>query len=162
MQRSGAVRMIGLTTHQRALGAAWAETGKLDLLMIRYNAAHRGAEKDVFPVTHRLGIPVVAYTAQRWGALHEGTADDPAGFVPLAAPEWYRFALAHPAVSVVLMAPRNGGELEQDLGLLDDWRAPGAEEIANSACPRPARARAGGPIPVGVGLALPFRTQRQR
>ena len=48
-QQQGKVRSIGLTTHQRALGARVAETGAVDLLMIRYNAAHRGAEQDVFP-----------------------------------------------------------------------------------------------------------------
>ena len=128
-RRRGEVRIVGLTTHQRALGAKWVEGGKLDLLMIRYNAAHRGAEQDVFPVTDRLGIPVVAYTAQRWGALGKRTADDPAGFVPPPAPEWYRFAVANPAVSVVLMAPGNRRELEEDLRLLDDWRAPHSEDF---------------------------------
>jgi aryl-alcohol dehydrogenase-like predicted oxidoreductase len=128
-QSSGAVRIIGLTTHQRALGAKWAESCKLDLLMIRYNAAHRGAEQDVFPTTDRLGIPVVAYTAERWGALTKRTADDPAGFVPPPAPEWYRFALACPSVSVVLMAPGNGSELVEDLNLLEDWRAPRPDEL---------------------------------
>ncbi|MFA0742690.1 MAG: hypothetical protein DFNUSKGM_002817, partial [Candidatus Fervidibacter sacchari] len=39
------VRLIGLTSHQRKLAAKIAETGELDLLMIRYNAAHTGAEK---------------------------------------------------------------------------------------------------------------------
>jgi predicted aldo/keto reductase-like oxidoreductase len=128
-RRRGQIRMIGLTTHQRALGVKWAESGKLDLLMIRYNAAHRGAEHDVFPATSRLGIPVVAYTAQRWGALAKRTPDCPAGFTPPPAPEWYRFALANPAVSVVLMAPGNRRELEEDLTLLEDWRAPRAEEF---------------------------------
>jgi aryl-alcohol dehydrogenase-like predicted oxidoreductase len=143
-RRSGAVKIIGLTTHQRTLGAKWVESGKLDLLMIRYNAAHRGAEKDVFPVTDRLGIPVVAYTAQRWGALHKRTTDDPAGFVPPPAPEWYRFALANPSVSVVLMAPRNGNELEEDLNLLDDWRVPSPQEFeALSAHGQRVRQRAG-------------------
>ena len=74
-RRRGEVRIIGLTTHQRHLGARWAESGKLDLLMIRYNAAHRGAEDDVFPVTRRRGIPVVAFTAQRWGALTRRTPE---------------------------------------------------------------------------------------
>src|SRR5262249_60937647 len=45
----GRVRMLGLTSHQRRLAARWARTGLLDMLMIRYNAAHRGAETDVFP-----------------------------------------------------------------------------------------------------------------
>ncbi len=97
--------------------------------MIRYNAAHRGAEQEVFPVTDRLRIPVVSYTAQRWGALRESTPDDPAGFTPPPPREWYRFALARPSVSVVLMAPANRQELEENLGLLEDRRAPGAEEF---------------------------------
>ncbi len=129
----GQVRLIGMTTHQRKLGAACAETGKLDLLMIRYNAAHRGAEQDVFPITDRLQISVVAYTAQRWGALSSSTPDDPPGFVPPPAHEWYRFALAHPSVSVVLMAPGDRRELEDDLTLLDDWRAPAPDEFENLA-----------------------------
>lgn len=128
-RRRGEVRMIGLTTHQRRLGAQWIEGSRLDLLMIRYNAAHRGAERDVFPVTRRLGIPVVAFTAQRWGALRKSTPDDPAGFTPPPAPEWYRFPLANPSVSVVLMAPGNRGELEEDLSLLEDWRAPRPEDF---------------------------------
>ena len=67
-QRRGAVRMLGLTSHQRPLAAEWARSGLLDMLMIRYNAAHRGAEREVFPVTDARGVPVIAYTALRWGA----------------------------------------------------------------------------------------------
>ena len=125
----GQIRLIGLTSHQRKLAARWAESGKLDLLMIRYNAAHRGAEEDVFPVTERLRIPIVAYTAQRWGALKKRTPGDPEGFKPPHAREWYRWALAHPAASVVLMAPANRQELEENLQLLDDWRAPRLEDF---------------------------------
>lgn len=128
-QSNGQIRLIGLTSHQRKIAARWAESGKLDLLMIRYNAAHRGAEEDVFPVAERMGIPVVAYTAQRWGALKKRTPGDPEGLKPPHAREWYRFALAHPAVSVVLMAPANRQELEENLQLLDDWRAPRPEEF---------------------------------
>lgn len=128
-RNKGLISLIGLTTHQRSLGAICADGGRLDLLMIRYNAAHRGAEEDVFPVTGRLRIPVVAYTAQRWGALVEPTPADPAGFRPPPACEWYRFALSHPSVSVVLMAPGNRRELEENLKLFDDWRAPHANEF---------------------------------
>ena len=126
---TGQIRLIGLTSHQRKLAARWAGSGKLDLLMIRYNAAHRGAEEDVFPVTERLHIPVITYTAQRWGALKKRTPGDPEGFKPPHAHEWYRWALAHPGASVVLMAPANRQELEENLHLLDDWRAPRPEEF---------------------------------
>ncbi|MFB3923634.1 MAG: aldo/keto reductase [Terriglobia bacterium] len=129
-RNSGQIRMIGLTSHQRKFAARWAESGKLDLLMIRYNAAHRGAEEDVFPAAERLGIPVVTYTAQRWGALKKRTPGDPEGFKPPHAREWYRWALAHPRAGVVLMAPANRQELEENLQLLDDWRAPSPENFA--------------------------------
>lgn len=121
---TGRLRMIGLTSHQRKLAAGWARSGKLDLLMIRYNAAHRGAERDVFPVTQERGMPVVTFTGLRWKALLTHTPDDPPGFVPPAAPECYRFCLANPAVAVALAAPANGRELDEDLVLLEDWRAP--------------------------------------
>lgn len=128
-KQKGRVGLVGLTTHQRKLAAECAVTQKLDLLMVRYNAAHRGAEQDVFPVTQRLGVPVVVYTAQRWGALTRSTRDDPPGYTPPAAIEWYRFALAHSAVSVVLMAPNGRRELEENLILLDDWHPPTRAEF---------------------------------
>jgi predicted aldo/keto reductase-like oxidoreductase len=122
----GRVRLLGLTSHQRAMAAALAasEGRPLDLLMLRYNAAHRGAERDVFPVTGPLGIPVVVYTCLRWGALARPTPHDPPGFVVPPPREWYRFALGNPAAAVALCAPNDGAELAHDLGLLDDWRAP--------------------------------------
>jgi aryl-alcohol dehydrogenase-like predicted oxidoreductase len=98
--------------------------------MVRYNAAHRGAERDVFPVTRPLGMPVIAYTALRWGALLRPTPDDPPGFSVPRAPEWYRFVLQHPAVSVTLAAPQTRAELHEDLRVLDAERPLGEEEYA--------------------------------
>jgi predicted aldo/keto reductase-like oxidoreductase len=116
------VRVLGVTSHQRPLAADMARSGLLDLLMIRYNAAHRGAETDVFPTTDALGLPVVVYTCLRWGALLRPTPDDPPGFVVPPAPAWYRFALQSPSVTVALMSPESREELDEDLTVLD---APG-------------------------------------
>jgi predicted aldo/keto reductase-like oxidoreductase len=127
-QKAGEVRRIGLTSHQRSLAAAAARSGLLDLLMIRYNAVHRGAEKDVFPTTDALGMPVVVYTCLRWGSLLHGTPDDPPGFRVPRAPSWYRFALQSPSVSVALMAPDNRTELEEDLTVLEAKGPLSAEE----------------------------------
>jgi predicted aldo/keto reductase-like oxidoreductase len=118
-QRDGLVRRLGLTTHQRPLAAEVARSGLLDALMIRYNAAHRGAEREVFPVTDAMRLPVIAYTALRWGALLQPTPSDPPGFVVPAPPAWYRFALQSPSVAVVLAAPNSRAELEEDLSVLD-------------------------------------------
>jgi predicted aldo/keto reductase-like oxidoreductase len=128
-RKKGRLRLIGLTSHQRSLAASWAGAGALDLLMIRYNAAHRGAETDVFPAAAARGIPVVTFTGLRWGALTKPTREDPPGFEPPPPAAWYRFCLANPHVAVALAAPANRAELEHDLALLHDWRAPAAEEM---------------------------------
>jgi predicted aldo/keto reductase-like oxidoreductase len=132
-QKQGRVRWLGLTSHQRRLAATTAQSGMLDLLMIRYNAAHVGAERDVFPVTDSLGLPVVVYTCLRWGALLEPTVDDPAGFVVPPAPAWYRFALQTPSVAVALMAPSNRAELDEDLTVLKATGPLSAKEYAELA-----------------------------
>jgi aryl-alcohol dehydrogenase-like predicted oxidoreductase len=117
-RRRGEVRVLGVTSHQRPLAADMARSGLLDLLMIRYNAAHRGAETDIFPTTDALGLPVVVYTCLRWGALLRPTPDDPPGFVVPRAPAWYRFALQSPSVTVALMSPESREELDEDLAVL--------------------------------------------
>jgi predicted aldo/keto reductase-like oxidoreductase len=117
-QRGGQVRLIGLTTHQRPLAAEAARSGLIDLLMIRYNASHRGAEDEIFPVAASRSMPVVVYTCLRWGALLRQTPDDPPGFLVPRAPDWYRFVLQNPSVWVALMAPDNRAELEDNLKIL--------------------------------------------
>ena len=116
--KDGVVRQVGVTSHQRRLAAEIAQSSEIDTLMIRYNAAHRGAERDVFPVTRQLGMPVIAYTATRWGALLQTTPDEAYGYEVPRAPAWYRFVLHEPAVSIVLCAPDKRAELEEDLTVL--------------------------------------------
>lgn len=132
-QREGRIGLLGVTSHQRRLAAEMAASGLLDVLMLRYNAAHRGAERDIFPVTTQRGMPVVAYTCLRWGALLRSTPEDPAGSVVPSAAAWYRFALQHPAVTVALMAPENRAELDEDLHVLDRDEPLSAEEYARLA-----------------------------
>jgi predicted aldo/keto reductase-like oxidoreductase len=128
-KRRRRLNMIGLTSHQRPLAAKWAQSGCLDMLMIRYNAAHRGAERDVFPVACTQGIPVVTFTGLRWKALMQRTPDDPPGWIPPSAIECYRFCLASPHVAVALTAPANREQMDENLKLLDDWRPPAPEGV---------------------------------
>ena len=121
-QRDGAIHRLGITSHQRRLAADIARSGMIDALMIRYNAAHRGAEHEIFPHTDASRVPVIAYTALRWGGLLRPTPADPPGFAVPRAPEWYRFVLQARAVAVTLAAPHSRAELEEDLEVL---RAPG-------------------------------------
>ena len=127
-RRDGLVRLLGLTSHQRRLAAETARSGLLDMLMLRYNAAHRGAEADVFPVTGPLRMPVVVYTCLRWGALLRPTPDDPPGFAVPRAPAWYRFALRSPSVAVALAAPDRRTELDENLSVLEVPEPLGPEE----------------------------------
>ncbi len=129
-KRDGIVRRIGITSHQRTLAAEIAKSGLIDAVMIRYNAAHRGAEREVFPVAQPLGLPVIAYTALRWGALLRPTPDDPPGFSFPRPPAWYRFVLQHPAVTVALSAPQTRAELDEDLNVLKAAGPLGSEEYA--------------------------------
>ncbi len=117
-QRDGVVRRLGITSHQRVLAANVARSGMIDSLMIRYNAAHRGAEQQIFPVTDALRMPVIAYTALRWGALLRPTRDDPPDFIVPRAADWYRFVLQSKSVTVTLAAPHTRSELDQDLEVL--------------------------------------------
>ena len=125
----GQVRLIGVTSHQRRLAAEIAGSGAIDLLMIRYNAAHRGAEHDIFPYLQK-GFPVVAYTCLRWGALIRPTPKDPPDATVPTSHDCYRFVMTHPSVSVAVMAPNGRRELDADLALLDEWRRLRRDEMA--------------------------------
>jgi hypothetical protein len=59
-----------MSGHNRALFAEMAKTGLFDLYHIRYNAANRGAKKEVYPQITSQGRPgIVTYTTTRWGFL---------------------------------------------------------------------------------------------
>jgi len=111
LKDDGLVKMLGVSIHDRPLARKLVDELGLDMLMIRYNAAHRGAEKEIFAdLPERARPAVVAYTATRWGKLLE-----PAGGKSAMTPEeCYRFPLSNPNVDVVLCGPRSYEELEQD------------------------------------------------
>lgn len=113
LREEGKVRAIGVSIHDRPRAGRLAEDSILDLLMIRYNAAHPGAEEDIFPHLARRRPAVVAYTATSWRKLLQA----PKGWtgpVPTAG-DCYRFCLSSPHVDVVLTGPRSAAELRENL-----------------------------------------------
>jgi aryl-alcohol dehydrogenase-like predicted oxidoreductase len=115
LRDAGKVRAIGMSCHDRQFAGRLAAEGALDAFMIRYNAAHRGAEQDIFPhlAAHQPGV--ISYTATRWRFLlrrPKGWPKD--GRVPTAG-ECYRFVLSNPHVDVCLTAPSNAEHLEANL-----------------------------------------------
>jgi aryl-alcohol dehydrogenase-like predicted oxidoreductase len=69
LREEGKVRAVGISCHNRKFLGELARQGDLDVLMLRYNAAHRGAEQDIFPhlASHNRGV--ISYTATRWTYL---------------------------------------------------------------------------------------------
>lgn len=119
LKETGKVRFTGISCHHRKLVGALAREGAVDVFMMRYNAAHRGAERDIFPFLAAHNPGIVSYTATRWGYLLRPVKGGPAGGrVPTAA-ECYRFVLTNPAVHVVLTSPRNLAQTEENLKALD-------------------------------------------
>ncbi|MBE9009762.1 aldo/keto reductase [Pseudanabaenaceae cyanobacterium LEGE 13415] len=112
----GLIRYVGVTTHHRPTGLAVVEQQLCDVLMHRYNMAHRKAETDLFPAAQAAKIPVIAFTCTRWGTLLTQQPNDTR--TPTAA-ECYRFALNHPAVCLALTSPRDRAQLTENLQVLD-------------------------------------------
>lgn len=108
LRRDGKAKALAISCHDRPMARELADRLKLDALMIRYNAAHRGAEREIFSTLDDGARPgIIAYTATRWGRLLEPLGEHRA----MTAPECYRFALMHPKVDVVLTGPRDYQEL---------------------------------------------------
>ncbi|BAY07472.1 aldo/keto reductase [Calothrix sp. NIES-2098] len=115
-QENGLIRYVGVTTHNRPIALDTIERNKCDVLMHRYNMAHRKAEADVLPSSHKTGIPVVAFTCTRWGSLL--TKHPNWELQPPTAADCYRYVLSHPAVTLALTAPKTKQQLEENLSVL--------------------------------------------
>lgn len=114
----GKVRCVGISTHNRKFAGRLAGEGALDVIMMRYNAAHRGAEQDVFPYLIKHNPGVVSFTATRWRYLIRRSRNWPKD-EPIPIPGMcYRFVLSNPHVHVCMTAPTNVKQLEENLKAL--------------------------------------------
>jgi len=113
LKEAGLIRGFGVSIHDRPRAGKLAAERAVDLLMIRYNAAHPGAEHDIFPHLGDDGPTVLAYTATAWRKLLQKPKswDGP----PMTAGDCYRFCLSNPQVDVVLTGPANERELDENL-----------------------------------------------
>ena len=128
LQARGLVRFLGISTHRRSSVPLIAAGHDFDVVHFRYNAAHPGAEKDIFPNLPGDALPgMVAFTATSWGQLlgkpslqglltgmHRVPKSER---VPTAA-DCYRYVLTRPEVEVCLSGPANAGQMEQALQAL--------------------------------------------
>lgn len=117
LREAGKVRHIMVSCHHRPSFEQCLGDPTYGTFMVRYNAAHPGAEREVFAHLYddesaRPGV--LAFTATRWGSLLDPAAM-PAGERTPSASDCYRFALSHPKVDVVLAGPKNSAELSEAL-----------------------------------------------
>ena len=125
---AGKARHVMVSCHDRKTFARYIADPRYGAIMVRYNAAHPGAEEEVFPLLGQDGPGVVGYTATRWGNLVDPRLTPPGEATPRGS-DCYRFVLTHPGVHVCLAGPRDGAELDEALAALD--RGPlDAEELA--------------------------------
>ena len=117
LKEKGKVKHLGITTHNRKLAAELFKDPNMEFFNIRYNAANRGAEKEIFPYVDNQVI--VNFNSTRWGRLlkqPKGWPDDK----PVAkAIDCYRFVLSRPEVSVCMMGISNIEQLKENAKALE-------------------------------------------
>ena len=121
LKDEGKIRAAAISIHDRARAGRMVGVAPIDLYMLRYNAAHPGAERDVFP--HLPGPQaenrpaIAAYTATSWRKLLSAPRgwDGPV----MTAGDCYRFCLTSPHVDLVLTGPKNTAQLEDTLQALE-------------------------------------------
>jgi predicted aldo/keto reductase-like oxidoreductase len=119
LKEKGLIRYLGITSHNRNIFPALFEENLFDIFHIRYSAAHRGAETEVFPYLQGTNQPgVVSFTATRWGRLLKQKKMPPQETAPSAA-DCYRFVLTNPAVQVCMMGAKTDTQMKENLTVLD-------------------------------------------
>jgi len=118
LRDKGKIRQIMVSCHHRPAFAGFVKDPAIDSLMVRYNAAHPGAEREVFPHLAERRLGTVAFTATRWGTLLDSNYM-PEGAATPRPSDCYRFALSNPNVDVCLAGPKDAAQLDEALVTLE-------------------------------------------
>jgi aryl-alcohol dehydrogenase-like predicted oxidoreductase len=129
LRERGLVRYLAVSTHNRPLIARLAPDPQFDIFHVRYNAVHRGAEREVFPQLLIENPPgLVSFTATSWRQLLDHKRIPSGEKIPTAA-DCYRFVLTEPAVNICMTGPSDAAQFEQAVEALR--RGPmAADELA--------------------------------
>lgn len=117
LKDEGKIGTFAISIHDRKRAGELVKTSPIEWYMLRYNAAHPGAERDIFPNMPEKRPAVCAYTATSWRKLLK----KPSGWSgePMTAGECYRFCLSNDNVDVALMGPSSMAQLDENLDALD-------------------------------------------
>lgn len=122
LKRRGLIGHVALSTHHRRLLPTLVDDETWAIWHLRYNAVHRGAEREVFPclagraVEDRPGV--VTYTTTRWGDLCNPSKTPPGEPTPTGT-DCYRYALSRPEVDLCLAGPDDPEQMKQALEALE-------------------------------------------
>ncbi len=122
LRERGLVKHLMVSCHHRPSFESFMKHEACEAWMVRYNAAHPGAEREVFPlldvndVAARPGV--FAFTTTRWGSLLDTSLTPKDEKTPRAS-DCYRFALTNPHVDSVIAGPKNGVELDEAIAAME-------------------------------------------
>lgn len=128
LKAEGKVRALGCSIHDRPRAGQLAQDSILDTFMLRYNAKHPGAERDIFPHLQPKNPTVIAYTATSWQQLLKPVkgvqmppwpGEEGETMPPLTAGLCYRFCLSSPHVHVCLTGPKTRAQLAANLEAME-------------------------------------------
>lgn len=119
LKEQGIIKHIGISGHNRLMFKDLNDVSDIDVMHLRYSAAHRGAEKEVFPHFQSKDRPgIVSFTATRWGKLLN-PKNMPKGESTLTAADCYRYVLSNPSVDVCMMGIRNSEQLRENISIME-------------------------------------------
>jgi aryl-alcohol dehydrogenase-like predicted oxidoreductase len=114
LRKQGLFKHLGLSSHNRTLFPELAKDPRYDVFHLRYNAANRGAEEDLFPHLPEERPGNVIFQATRRMSLAKSNKI-PADEKRPTAGDCYRFVLSSPYVDVVITGPSKAQQLEENL-----------------------------------------------
>lgn len=121
LRSEGKIRTFGFSSHDRSICVDALQRAPWPVVMTRHNAAHTGAEENVFPTAISHGTGLLTFTSTCYGRLLKPTnqIEGAAGIELPTAADCYRYSLSQPGVSACLTAPRNRDELLENLEVLN-------------------------------------------
>ncbi|MBE9181629.1 aldo/keto reductase [Oculatella sp. LEGE 06141] len=106
LKKMGIVRYIGASFHNHDLAREWINSPLLDVVMVRHNVAHRGAQRKVFPYLDRQNPQrpgmVTFKSAGMQTLLGQMPPGLPANCWQPSIPDLYRYSLSQDGVDVCL------------------------------------------------------------
>jgi aryl-alcohol dehydrogenase-like predicted oxidoreductase len=114
LRQEGLFRYLGISSHNRKLLARLAFDLRFDILLVRYNAAHRGAEKDIFPYLPSQKPGIIGFTATDYMQLSR-SRKIPKGEKRPTAGDCYRFVLSNPYIDMTVTSPWTRTQMRANL-----------------------------------------------